>query len=187
MIVDYITIKDNISSSQLGKVDNLMVYLGGCCDDSNWKSVLKDSLFDNCQSIEKGTITLIDPWYDSEDCDTLKNVEFNENIKMNCDLLIFNLCCDEICPLTMFEIGVWAKHYNILVLINNESPIYNEIKIYQKLYGFDVFDTDDPIIIKQYILNKFLKKVPQKLGLDSYMKCCDPCVGVPCDTCCQNY
>lgn len=179
MTIDYITINDSSALSKIDRIDNMVVYLGGCCDDSNWKSTLRDSLMGIGQSIEKGSMTLVDSYCGDKE-DHLDKVEFNEKVKNYCDLLIFNLCCEDICPLTMFEIGVWAKQYNLLVLVNGDSPIYNELRTYQKLYGFDVFDTDDPNILRQYVLNRFLKKVPQKIGLDSYMQCYE----MP--TCCGN-
>lgn len=176
--VKELTIQDDLISN-ICDTNTMVIYLGGCCD-SGWKDELSSMLKEESSEISNGKMLLVKT-EDGElpNGDVERNIKVVDHLKSASDLLIYNLCCDEICPLTMFEIGRQASQYNILVLVDQESPIYAPMKSYQSLYGFDMFESDDMSFVKQYVMNRFLKRFPQKLSLASYAKCCEPCAISP--------
>ena len=135
----------------------LKLFLGGTIDMGNsldWQSALTDELC-SCDTVHP--IMVYNPrrteWPNSDDKKEI-NVQINwelHHLEM-ADLIVMNILGNSKSPISLMEIGLFAKEHKLIVFCNPNFYRYDNVRIVCERYGVPLYDTNDILVIKNKVL-----------------------------------
>lgn len=75
------------------------------------------------------------------------------------DLIIMNILDDSKSPISLMELGLFARKGNVLVFCTPKFYRYENVKLVCNKYGVKLFNTTDSNTIQKEILNKLYGKI----------------------------
>lgn len=156
------------------------VFLAGSCNsDIDWRKDVVDSLLN--VTLTEGSITLFDPCIGDCDClddnKFINQIKWEERAKDASDIIIVNILED----FDDFDIMLGLERiYKIIVFCTESHPMFRRLNALHELHGFELHKSNSVEVIKETIVNKFVKEFPQRIPLADFCKyratcCCSDC------------
>jgi len=135
----------------------LNLFLGGTIDDGNsvdWQTALIDEL-NSCDT--KKPIMIYNPrrekWDANADTNEVdKQIEWELYHLERADLIVMNILGNSKSPISLMEIGLFARSGKLIVFCNPSFYRYENVKIVCNSYGAQLYDTNDILVIKNKVL-----------------------------------
>jgi hypothetical protein len=137
----------------------LNLFLGGTIDDGNsvdWQSALINEL-NSCDTVHP--IMIYNPrrekWDANADSNEVdKQIEWELYHLERADLIVMNILGNSKSPISLMEIGLFAKSGRLIVFCNPNFYRYENVKIVCKRYGVPLYNTNDILVIKNKVLER---------------------------------
>jgi len=136
----------------------LRVFFGGTIDDGksiNWQNELIGKL-NFCDTVHP--IIVYNPrradWPSSEDHNEIdKQIKWELSHLERADLIVMNILGDSKSPISLMEIGLFARQNKLLVFCPKEFYRYDNVRIVCGNYNIPLFETNDVGIIRDKVLD----------------------------------
>jgi hypothetical protein len=136
----------------------LRVFLGGTIDDGksiNWQSELIGEL-NSCDTVHP--IIVYNPrrseWPSSDDHSEIdKQIKWELSHLERADLIVMNILGNSKSPISLMEIGLFARENKLLVFCPKDFYRYDNVRVVCGSYGVPLFETNDIDFIKERVLN----------------------------------
>ena len=136
----------------------LRVFLGGTIDDGksiNWQSELIGEL-NSCDTVHP--IIVYNPrrseWPSSDDHSEIdKQIKWELSHLERADLIVMNILGNSKSPISLMEIGLFARENKLLVFCPKDFYRYDNVRVVCGSYGVQLFETNDIDFIKERVLN----------------------------------
>ena len=136
----------------------LNLFLGGTIDNGNsldWQKTLVDELN---LSDTVHPIMIYNPrredWPDSNDNNEIeKQINWELYHLERADLIVMNILGNSKSPISLMEIGLFARENKLLVFCPKDFYRYDNVRVVCGSYGVPLFETNDIDFIKERVLN----------------------------------
>lgn len=136
----------------------LRVFFGGTIDDGksiNWQNELIGKL-NSCDTVHP--IIVYNPrrtdWPSSEDHSEIdKQIKWELSHLERADLIVMNILGSSKSPISLMEIGLFARQNKLLVFCPKEFYRYDNVRVVCGSYGIPLFETNDVTYIKDRVLD----------------------------------
>ena len=135
----------------------LRVFLGGTIDDGksiDWQKTLIGEL-NSCDTVHPIIVynPRRDEWPSSEDHDEIdKQVNWELSHLENADIIVMNILGNSKSPISLMEIGLFAKDHKLIVFCNPNFYRFDIVRIVCERYNIPLHTTNDILVIKNKIL-----------------------------------
>ena len=145
------------------KIENfpLSVFLAGTIDNGeslDWQSAVAEELM---AQNTKQPIFVYNPrrekWPDGSDHDEItKQIKWELHHLEKADLIIMNILPKSKSPISLMELGLFAKEGKVIVFCQPSFYRYDNVRVVCETYGIKLINTNDILVIRNEIL-KHLK------------------------------
>ena len=133
------------------------VFLGGTIDNGNsvdWQTQLIEELG---KEKTKHSLCIYNPrradWPSSEDYDEIgKQIKWELYHLERADLIVMNILGSSKSPISLMEIGLFARQNKLLVFCPKEFYRYDNVRVVCGSYGIPLFEANDIEYIKDRVL-----------------------------------
>ena len=147
---------DNSIYSIDGKIP-LNLFLAGTIDNGdsvNWQKALIDELNEH-DTVHP--IAIYNPrreeWPSSSDhAEIEKQIEWELYHLERADLIVMNILLDSKSPISLMEIGLFARQHKMIVFCNPNFYRYDNVKVVCRNYDVPLYDTNDILVIRKKVL-----------------------------------
>ena len=135
----------------------LRVFLGGTIDNGksiDWQKTLIGEL-NSCDTVHPIIVynPRRDEWYSSEDHDEInKQVNWELSHLEDADIIVMNILGNSKSPISLMEIGLFAKNHKLIVFCNPNFYRFYNVRIVCERYNIPLHTTNDILAIKNKIL-----------------------------------
>jgi hypothetical protein len=142
----------------------LRVFLGGTIDDGksiNWQSELIGEL-NSCDTVHP--IIVYNPrrseWPSSDDHSEIdKQINWELYHLERADLIVMNILPKSKSPISLMEIGLFAKEHKLMVFCNENFYRFDNVRVVCERYDVPLYTTNDILVIKNKVLEYANKEV----------------------------
>ena len=135
----------------------LNLFLGGTIDNGesfDWQSALTDEL---CSSDTVHPIMIYNPrraeWANNDDKEEIeKQINWELYHLERADLIVMNILGNSKSPISLMEIGLFAKEHKLIVFCNPNFYRYDNVRIVCRMYNIPLYNTNDILVIKNKVL-----------------------------------
>ena len=136
----------------------LRVFLGGTIDNGesiNWRDELIGEL-SSCDTVHP--IVVFNPrrseWPSSDDHSEIdKQIKWELSHLEDASLIIMNILGNSKSPISLMEIGLFARENKLLVFCPKDFYRYDNVRVVCGSYGIPLFETNDVTFIKERVLS----------------------------------
>ena len=135
----------------------LRVFLGGTIDNGksiDWQKTLIGEL-NSCDTVHPIIVynPRRDEWSSSEDHDEInKQVNWELSHLEDADIIVMNILGNSKSPISLMEIGLFAKNHKLIVFCNPNFYRFYNVRIVCERYNIPLHTTNDILVIKNKIL-----------------------------------
>ena len=135
----------------------LRVFLGGTIDNGksiDWQKTLIGEL-NSCDTVHPIIVynPRRDEWPSSEDHDEInKQVNWELSHLEDADIIVMNILGNSKSPISLMEIGLFAKNHKLIVFCNPNFYRFYNVRIVCERYNIPLHTTNDILVIKNKIL-----------------------------------
>ena len=163
----------------------LNLFLGGTIDNGNsldWQKTLVDELN---LSDTVHPIMIYNPrredWPDNNDNNEIeKQINWELYHLERADLIVMNILGSSKSPISLMELGLFARTGKLIVFCNPNFYRYDNVRIVCRAYNIPLYNTNDILVIKRYAKEEYLpgqyfislKDVRGKMSKEAYSKMC---------------
>lgn len=135
----------------------LNLFLGGTIDNGeslDWQSALTDEL---CSSDTVHPIMIYNPrraeWPNGDDKEEIdKQINWELYHLERADLIVMNILGNSKSPISLMEIGLFAKEHKLIVFCKPNFYRYDNVRIVCERYKVPLYNTNDILVIKNKVL-----------------------------------
>lgn len=135
----------------------LNLFLGGTIDNGNsldWQKSLVDEL-NSCDTVHP--IMIYNPrredWSDGDNHEEIdKQINWELYHLERADLIVMNILGNSKSPISLMEIGLFAKEHKLIVFCNPNFYRFDNVRVVCEKYGVPLHETNDILVIKNKIL-----------------------------------
>ena len=147
---------DNSSYTICG-VFPLNLFLGGTIDNGNsldWQKALTDEL-NSCDTVHP--IMIYNPrreeWPAAEAHDEIdKQINWELYHLERADLIVMNILPKSKSPISLMEIGLFAKEHKLMVFCNENFYRFDNVRVVCERYNVPLYTTNDILVIRNKVL-----------------------------------
>ena len=133
------------------------VFLGGTIDNGesvDWQTQLIEAL-DKEKTVHP--LCIYNPrradWPSSEDHDEIdKQINWELSHLEDADIIVMNILGNSKSPISLMEIGLFAKDHKLIVFCNPNFYRFDNVRIVCERYNIPLYTTNDILVIKNKIL-----------------------------------
>jgi hypothetical protein len=152
-------LKYDNSTYTINGIVPLNLFLGGTIDNGNsldWQKSLVDEL---CDTDTVHPIMIYNPrredWPDSDNKEEIeKQINWELYHLERSDLIVMNILGNSKSPISLMEIGLYARTGRLIVLCNPNFYRFDNVRIVCKTYNVPLYETNDILVIKNKILER---------------------------------
>jgi len=135
----------------------LNLFLGGTIDNGeslDWQDALTDEL---CSSDTVHPIMIYNPrraeWSNGDNKEENdKQINWELYHLERADLIVMNILGNSKSPISLMEIGLFAKEHKLIVFCNPSFYRYDNVRIVCERYKVPLYNTNDILVIKNKVL-----------------------------------
>lgn len=135
----------------------LNLFLGGTIDNGeslDWQGALTDEL---CSSDTVHPIMIYNPrrveWPNGDNKEEIgKQINWELYHLERADLIVMNILGNSKSPISLMEIGLFAKEHKLIVFCNPNFYRYDNVRIVCERYKVPLYNTNDILVIKNKVL-----------------------------------
>lgn len=137
----------------------LKVFLGGTIDNGksiDWQKTLIGEL-NSCDTVHP--IIVYNPrredWPDSNDNNEIeKQINWELYHLERADLIVMNILGSSKSPISLMELGLFARTGKLIVFCNPNFYRYDNVRIVCRAYNIPLYNTNDILVIKNKVLER---------------------------------